>query len=278
QEIIIREREKEIAFREKKKEEAFSLLNEAQKLVSVNNYDAVLEIYYRVLNLFAQIQWKEEISILKEAIQDIEEKRRQEILFKQKQLQIAIKKEVDDKAFVEKIKYQREREKQDALTDLEFIEKQKKISAQNLTQQQEAFKMIEGGENLLQVEKYDEAAKNYRKAINILKAIGWGTAYLKLLNETIFTIQSRKLEKEKATQIEFELNLKHQKEEEQFQKKISGYLKTEQERIKAKQIQFQKREEMLDIMETRKSEAYSMMDKAENLLDQGQYNESIENY
>lgn len=278
QEITIREREKEIAFREKKKEEAFSLLNEAQKLVSVNNYDAVLEIYYRVLNLFAQIQWKEEISILKETIQDIEEKRRQEILFKQKQLQIAIKKEVDDKAFIEKIKYQREREKQDALTGLEFIEKQKKISAQNLTQQQEAFKMIEGGENLLQVEKYDEAAKNYRKAIDILKAIGWGTAYLKLLNETIFTIQSRKLEKEKATQIEFELNLKHQKEEEQFQKKISGYLKTEQERIKAKQIQFQKREEMLDIMETRKSEAYSMMDKAENLLDQGQYNESIENY
>jgi len=278
QEIIIREREKEISFREKKKEEAFSLLDEAQKLVSDNNYDAVLEIYYKVLNLFAQIQWKEEIPILKEAIHDIEEKRREEILFKQKQLQKTIKREVDDKAFIERIIYQREREKQEALKDLEFIEKQKKISAYNLTKQQEAFKMIEGGENLLQVEKYDEAAKNYREAIEILKEIGWETDYLKLLNETIFTIQSRKLEKEKANQIEFESKLKHQNEEEQFQKKISGYLKTEQERIKTKQIQFQKREEMLDFMETRKSEAFSMMDKAEILLDQGKYNESIENY
>ncbi|MFX0082927.1 MAG: hypothetical protein ACFE94_14340 [Candidatus Hodarchaeota archaeon] len=278
EEIVIREHEKEIVYREKKKEEAFILLDEAQKLVAVNNYDSVLEIYYKVLNIFAQIQWKDEIPLLKEAIQDIEEKRRNELIFKQKQLQKSINKEVNDKAFIEKIKYQREREKQEALRDLEFKEKQKSLSAQNLAKQEEAFDLMEDGENLVQVYKYDEAIKNYQNAREILKVIGWGIDYLKLLDDTIITIQNKKVEDETSKQIEFELKLKHQQEEEEFQNKISEYLKTEQNRIKEKQIQLQKREEMLNIIEIRKAEAFTIMDEAENSLNQGQYNKSIEKY
>ncbi|MFX1375606.1 MAG: hypothetical protein ACFFA0_07325 [Promethearchaeota archaeon] len=278
EEIIIREYEKEIAYREKKKEEAFKLLDDAQKLVSTNNYDAVLEIYYKVINIFAQIQWKEEIPILKEAIRDIEEKRREELIFKQKQLQIAINKEFEDKSFIETIRYQREREKQENLRDIEFKKQQKEISVQQLEKQEEAFRMIEGGEKFLQNQGYNEAIKNYQAAIKILKEIGWGTDYLKLLNETISTIQTKKSENEKAKQLEFELKLKHQNEEEQFQKKISGYLKREQDRIKTKQVQLQKREEKLNLMETRKLEAFSLMDEAEILLNQGQFDESIKQY
>lgn len=277
-EILIREHEKEIAYREKKKKESFELLDKAQKLVTLNDYDSVLEIYYKVLTIFAQIQWKDEIPLLKGAIQDIEEKRRNELIQKQKQLQKAIRKEVDDKTFIEKIKHQREREKQEALRDVQFIEKQKLLSTQHLTKQEEAFKLMEGGENLVQVQRYEEALKNYQKAIEILKEIGWGTGYLKLLSETISSIQNKSVEEEKAKQADFELELNLQKEEEQFQNKISHYLKTERNRINEKQIQTQKREEMLNIVETRKSEAFKIMDIAENALKQGQYEKSIENY
>ena len=277
-ELIIREKEKEIAYREKKKEEAFELLEEAQKLVVLNDYDSVLEIYYEVLNIFAQIQWKDEILLLKGAIQDIEEKRRNELILKQKQLQKAIKKEVDDKTFIEKIKHQREREKQEVLRDVEMIEEQKLLSTQNLAKQEEAFKLMEGGENLVQVYRYEEAIKNYQKAIDVLKEIGWGSGYLKLLSETLSTIQNKMIEEEKVKQVEFESKLTLQKEEEQFQNKISHYLKTEQNRIKEKQIQILKREEMINFAETRKSEAFKIMDNAENSLNHGLYDKSIENY
>ncbi|MFX1345676.1 MAG: hypothetical protein ACFFAI_11250, partial [Promethearchaeota archaeon] len=277
-EIIIREHEKELEYRESKKREAFDSLDKAQKLVVVNDYDSVLEIYYKVLNIFAQIQWKDEIPLLREAIHDIEEKRRDELVFKQKELQKAINKEVNDKAFIEKIKYQREREKQVALRDLEFKEKQKALSAQILTKQNEAFKLMEGAESLVQIHGYDEAIENYQKAIQILKDIGWGSDYLRLLNDTISTIQAKKLEEEKSKQADFELKLEHQKIEEQFQNKISEYLKAEQNRIKVKQIQLQKREEMLKNVEIRKLEAFKILDTAESLLKQGQYDKSIEQY
>ena len=70
-EIIFREREKELAYREERKEEAFNLLENAQKLVSHGDYDEVLEIYHKVSSIFAQIQWVDEIPLLKQAIHDI---------------------------------------------------------------------------------------------------------------------------------------------------------------------------------------------------------------
>jgi len=277
-EIIFREREKELAYREERKKEAFNLLENAQNLVSQGDYDEVLRIYHNVSNIFAQIQWVDEIPLLKQAIHDIEQKKKESMLFKQKQFQMAIKKETSERAFIEQIKYQRERESQSALKESEFLEHERIISAQNIAQQQEAFKMIEAGETLLKEENFDKAVKNYQKAIELLNNIGWGTHYLKTLNDTIETIKVRKSEKEKASQTEFELALKHQKEEEQFQAKIADYLKKEQEKIISKEILFQQREISSSNIEARKSEAFGIMNKAENLLNQGQYDQSIEKY
>jgi tetratricopeptide (TPR) repeat protein len=276
--VVLREREKELAYREERKNIAFNLLENAQKLVTQGNYDEVLEIYHKVKSIFAQIRWVDEIPLLNQAIQDIENKKRESIIAKQKQLQKAIKKETSERAFIEQIKYQRERESHDAFKESEFKERDKIISAQNLAQQQEAFKMIEAGENLFIEEKYDVAMKNYREAIKLLENIGWGTHYLKILNDTIDTIQEKKIEKDKAKKTEFELALKHQKEEEQFQAKVTKYLKKEQEKITSREIQIQKREIELSNIETRKSEAFGIMENAENLLVDGQYDQSIEKY
>ncbi|MFX1522611.1 MAG: hypothetical protein ACFFCC_03790 [Promethearchaeota archaeon] len=277
-EIILREREQEIAYREEKKKEAFSLLENAQKLVSLRKYDEVLEIYHNVISIFAQIQWVDEIPIIKQGIQDIEQKKRDNMLFEQKRMQNAIKKEALEKAFLEQLKYQREREAKDVLMESKNLEKEKAVSAQYLAQQREAFKMIEAGEAFLQEENYDKATINYQEAKELLENIGWSSHYLKILNDTIDNILERKLEKENENQTEYELALKRQKGEEQFQSKITDYLKKEQEKINLKEIQLQKRERELSNIESRKLEAFEIMDDAEELLNQGKYDQCLDKY
>ena len=276
--IILIERENELAYRERKKEEAFSLLEKAQDFLSHRKFDEVLQIYYNVTNVFAQIQWPEEIPIIQEAIHSIENKKRENELNKQKLLQKAIRKETEDKAFIERIRYQREREKAELLKEKELIEEQKQLSAQNLTKQQKAFSLIQLGDKLFEEENFNDAISNYNKAIENLKDIGWGEQYLKLLHETIQTIKKREKEKEKEKQIEFEASLKQQKEDDLFQKKMSEYMLKEQKKLKDKKIEIQKRVDLAKIMEKRKSAAFTIMDDAQTLLIQGDYEKSIEKY
>ncbi|MHA1913884.1 MAG: hypothetical protein ACW97V_05905 [Promethearchaeota archaeon] len=277
-EIVLREREKEIVFRESQKEEAFRLLDSTQKLIPTRNYETILENYYKVINIFAQIQWNDEIPIIQEAIRDIENRKNEEMILKQKQLEQSIKKEIEDKAFIEQIQHQREREASVAARSLEKEETQKIQFVQNLAKQQEAFKFIESGEVLLQEEHFDKAMESYQKARKILNEIGWGKPYLKLLNETITTIQNRKKENEAAKDNKFEEALKNQKKEEQLQIKVSEAMKVQQERIKVKEIQLLKRDEMLEYMEKRKIDAFNLIDKAEGSLSKNQYEQSLKEY
>ena len=277
-EIIRREKEKELAFRESKKQEAFDLLEKAQNFLSQKNFNDALQIYYNVANIFAQIQWTEEIAIIQEAIYSIEDKKRQDELNKQKLLQKSIKKEAEDKVFIQRIRYETEREKQELLKKKEVIEKQKELSAQNLAKQQKAFSLIESGDLLFGEENFNNAISNYNKAIDILKEIGWDERYLKILVDTIQTIRTREKEKERERQSEFEISLKSQKEDELFQKKISEYMLKEQKKLQKKKIEIQKREDLEIFIEKRKSEAFTIMDEAQNLLNEGEYEKSIDSY
>ena len=277
-EIVLREKEKELAYRERKKQEAFDLLEMAQDFLFQRKIDDALQIYYNVANMFAQIQWTEEIPIIQEAIHSIEDKKRQDEFNKQKLLQKAIRKEAEDRAFIERIRYQTEREKTELLKEKEVFEKQKQLSAQNLAKQQKAFSLIESGDKLFEEESFNNAIANYNKAIDLLKDIGWEERYLKLLNEIIQTIKIREKEKEKEKQKDFEISLKRQKEEDLFQKKISEYMLKEQKKLQEKKIVIQKREDLVKLMEECKSEAFKIMDDAQTLLIQGEYEKSIENY
>ncbi|MFX0022356.1 MAG: hypothetical protein ACFE9S_08505 [Candidatus Hermodarchaeota archaeon] len=277
-EIILREKEKELAFRESKKHEAFTLLEKAQDMLSEKKFDEALHIYYNVANLFAQIQWIEEIPRIKEAIFSIEEKRRQDEINKQNLLQKSIRKEAEDKAFIELMKDQTQREKKELLNEKEIIEKQKQLSAQNLAKQEKAFGLIEKGDKFLTDESFENATANYSQAIELLKEIGWGERYLKLLTDTIQTIKIREKEKEIEKQKDFEISLKLQKEDELFQKKIADYMFKEQKKLKEKKIEIKKKEDLANYMEKRKSEAFKIMDDAQNLLIQGDYDKSIEKY
>ncbi|MFW9828565.1 MAG: hypothetical protein ACFFEY_13320 [Candidatus Thorarchaeota archaeon] len=277
-EIILRERESELAYRETKKQEAFKLLEKAQEFLSHRKFDETLQLYYNVSNIFAQIQWNEEIPVIQEAILNIESKKKEDQLNELTLLQKAIKKEAEEKAFIQRIKYQTEREKADLLKEKEFLEIQKELSAQNLVKQQKVFNLIEKGNKILDEEKFDEVIDNYNEAIALLKEIGWEKRYLTLLDDTINTIKNKKREKEIEKQKEFELLLKRQKEDELLQNKISEYMSKEHERLKKKKIELVKTEDLMHLMQQRKVEAFTIMDDAQNLLNQGEYEKSIQKY
>ncbi|MFX0040251.1 MAG: hypothetical protein ACFFCY_05230 [Promethearchaeota archaeon] len=278
QKLTFREKEKELIYRETKKSEAFSLLEKAQNFLSQKKFDDALQIYHNVANIFAQIQWTEEIPIIQETIHSIAEKKRQDEINKQKLLEKAIKKEAEDRAFIELIRYRTEREKTEILKEKEISEKQKQLSAQNIAKQQKAFNLIEQGDKFLEEESYDNTISTYNKAIDILKEIGWDERYLKLLNDTIQTIRIKEKEKERQKQKEFEISLEHQREDELFQKTISEYMLKERKKLQKKQIEIQEKEDMIKKLEERKSEAFKIMDNAQDLLIRGEFEKSIDNY
>jgi len=277
-EISLREREEELAYREKIREEAFNLLEMAQDFLSHKKFDDALQLYHNITNIFAQIQWTEEIPIIQEAIHSIENKKRENELNKQKLLKKAIRRETEERAFIERIKYQRDREKTDLLKQKELFEKQKEFSAQNLAKQQKAFNLIENGDKLFEEENFNEAIGNYHNAIDLLKSIGWEERYLIVLHETIQAIKIRENERENENQKEFELSLKRQKEDELFQNKINDYIRKEQKNLKTKKIEIQRREDLAKLVENRKSEAFMILNDAQTLFSQGDYEQSIDKY
>ncbi len=277
-EIILREKENELEYREKRKEEAFKLLDYAHDLLSQKKFDQTIEIYHNIANIFAQIQWIDEVSIIENAIKEIENKKKEKEIWKHKSIQKAIQRETTHYAFVEEIKFQRNLEKAKLMEKQELIEKQKELTSQNLARQEEAFKLIDEGDVLLKNEDFDNAIEKYQKASSLLSIIGWEPGYLNLLQENFLTIQSKKIENEKEKRLEKEILVKKLEEEQEFQLKIAEKIQREKERMRIKKIEIQQQEDMKIYMEKRKSKAFELMDGAENLLNEGNYENSIKKY
>ncbi len=277
-EIKIREQEDELKHREIKKEEAFELLDKAISLLSLRKFDEALNVYYNVANIFAQIQWDDEIPIIQNAIEEIKEKKKETDLWKQMTMKKGIEKETTYQAFIEQMKTQREIEKSKLLEKSEMIKKQKELSAQNLAKQENAFKIIDEADEFLKQENFDEAISKFKAAESILTEIGWEPSYLRTLQDNLRTIQIRKSEKEKEIRREKEIREKRQLEELQFQTRITEGIQKQKERMEAKKIELQKQEVLKAKMEQQKSKAFTLIDEAEKFLSECQYDQSLEKY
>ena len=277
-EITFREREKEVLFREKRKEEAFKILEEAQNFLSLGEFDMAIESYRNVSEIFAQIQWVEELPLIKQAISDIEIKKKEKELWKQKAFQEAIKKETDHSQFLDHVKRQREIEKIKIQKGKELFIEKKELAAETKAKEKEAFKVIDEADILLRQESFDEALQSYSNALSILNDIGWTGSYMTLLEDTIRLIQFKKKEKDQRIIREKE-RLKNQIDEErEFERKITEHLQSEKDRMISKKIELRKKEDLVNYMEQRKLEAFNIMDKAEVLLKQGLYEHALNMY
>ncbi|MCJ7651184.1 MAG: hypothetical protein MUP85_21455, partial [Candidatus Lokiarchaeota archaeon] len=278
QDIVLREHEKELEYREKRKNEAFTLISKAQDLISLTKYDEAIELYHEVAKIFAQIQWKEELPLINQAIREIGSKKVEKEAWKQKTLEEGIHRETAYKRFIDQVKRQREVEKIKIQIELEQLEKKKGLSAQNLKKQENTLKLIETADDLIKQEKYQEAISNYTQSIKSLEEIGWTGGYLKLLKETLDSIYTRKIEKEQEKVRQEELIQEGKREEELFKKNIREQMEREQKRLQMKQIKVQKQEDAKARMELQRVNAFKLLDNAEDLLNQGDYDLSIQTY
>lgn len=273
--IIQRKQEKELEHREVKREEAFRLLEKAQKSLQENNLDHTLNLYHKVSNIFAHIQWTDEIPIIQDAIEEIKKKKKQKEEWQQVKKQKEIRRETENLALLQKINRLKEKERIKKLKEKELEQKRKELSTQKLEKHNKAFNLLETADINLREGNYQDALKKYKDAIQTLKEIGWSEGYLKVLRENLNTIRTKKEEKEQENQKE-QLTLEQRKQERKsFQSSIAEKMERQKDRIKQKKIEIQKQEA---VIEQQKERAFSIMDKAEILLDQGNFDEAIENY
>ncbi|MFX0178883.1 MAG: hypothetical protein ACFE78_01760 [Candidatus Hodarchaeota archaeon] len=276
--LELRDKDKELEYREHKRSEAFNLIEEAQNYLSLGRFNEAIETYRNVANIFAQIQWKEEIPIIHNAITEIETKRRKKELLKQKRIEESVKKELEDLKFFNRIKRQREFEIRKMQKEQEMLAKKEELSAQQLSKQEQAFKLIDNGDFLLHQERFEDAITTYQQALNLLNSIGWKGGYVKLIQETIDEINFKKEEEEKAKIREKELARKQAEEERKFEMKLTEQMQRERERFMRKKIEIKKKEVIMEQMKSLKIEAFDLMDKAESLLNIGLYEQAIELY
>ncbi len=276
--IVKKERDNEINFREKQKEQAFKILNEAQNYLSLGEFNLAIESYRNVNQIFAQIQWIEEIVFINQTINKIENEKKEQEFRKQREFEQLIKEDAEHRQFLINIKIQREREKRLIQKERAILEAKKELSSQNILKQQEAFKIIDDADGFLAQENYNKAIEEYQNALNSLKNIGWTGKYILILEESIQRLQIKKDEKERYKLLEKEKLRKHIEEEREFERTITESFQKEREKMLSKKIELLKREDMKKLMETKKLEAFSIMDTAEQLVKEGKYEESIENY
>lgn len=276
--IKLRKREEELQYRKEKRDQAFKKLDEANKLLSRGKFEESLEIYYEVRNIFAQIQWMDELPLINEAIQEIKDKKREKNLWEQKAINKAIKEELEHSAFVEALKTRRKIEKQNELERRQKLELKRETLVNNKQKEKEAFELIDRADFLLEQERFDKALSMYNSAVEILNSIGWKGEYLKLLNETINTIKSQK-EAQRKRDAEQEEKIKRLEQQNlEFQRRITGLMEKEQQRLREKELKIEEERELKEKIEGLKEKAFSMLDKAEDLLNKGEYEESIETY
>ena len=277
-ELVLKEREKESKIQEAKKEEAFTFLEKAQNFLSLGKFDMAINDYREAAKVFAQIGWKEEIPLILESIQKIEVKKKEKEVWKQKAIQESIQEEQEARKFMEKIAKEREIEKQKLEAKRIELETAKKITEKSKKQEQNAYQLIEQADLFLTNEAFDSALELYEQALSILNSIGWTSSYLTLLKASIQKVKTRKAETEDRKKTERLNRIKKMEEDRKFELKIYEQLENEKERLKAKKIAIQKREDLMREGEKLKDEAFMLMDKAEMILNQGLYDQSIDLY
>ncbi|MHA2287315.1 MAG: hypothetical protein ACXABG_00885 [Promethearchaeota archaeon] len=277
-EVVQQKRKNEVSFRETQKQEAFKMIDEAQNYLSLGKFDLAIEKYREVNVIFAQIQWLEEIPLINQTINQIESKRKEEELRKQREFERMIKEESEQREFLNNIKTLREKEKFKIQQRKESAEQKREIIEQSLTQQNNAFKTIEDADEYLKHEKFEEAEEAYQEALNLLKKIGWEGNYITLLEDSIQTVHLKKKERERKNLLE-KAKLRAQLEEERkFEQELANNIQKEKERMIEKKIELLKREEAVKLSEKQKEEAFRILENAEDLLKQGEYDKSLENY
>ena len=266
--IKLKERDQEVEYREQRKQEAFKMMDEAQNQVKEGKFDKAIDIYHETANVFAEIQWHDETDFIQNSIIEIENKKKEAQLQKQKDLQKILEKEHLESIF-------QEEHSKEMKTQVKELEKKETDVKEKEIRKTEASNLIGEALTLLKEGNYEEVITKYQQVELILNEIQFPTDIVK---DAILKVQEMKNAQEIAKQNELEKQSKKNEEELLFKEQLAEKMKTERQKMESKQIEIRKQEVLKEYMEKRKSDAFSLIEEAELFMNQAQYDKALEFY
>lgn len=276
--VAVREYEKEVEYREKRKAEAFKILDDAEKITISGNFDAAIEKYHIASTIFAEIQWTEELTIIQNAIKELEKKKKEKEIWKQKAREQVFQKEKEAREYQELMAKSKQGREEKVKMAQYLAAQQKALSEENLKRQNEALKTLEIADGHIKKGKVDESIEIYGAAIKIFNEIGWEGPYLKVIQDTLDNLNKRKIKLDVIREKQMEQEVLREIEEKEFQSRIAASLEQEKEKMQAKKIAFETQEHVTAIREKRREEAFNILDLAESLTAEGNFEDAIAMY
>ncbi|MFW9822758.1 MAG: hypothetical protein ACFFE4_07485, partial [Candidatus Thorarchaeota archaeon] len=273
QERILQQRRESRIQKEKKvfefeiaKSNAFALMDKAKNELNLKNFDQAIEYYKKSEEIFTEISWQEGINMVIDSIAIIKRKK-QYFEFEQAKIEkeilerVKIEEKLEEKfAKAEELrKLQQEEKRKELLKVQREKQREMKISA-------EAYKLLEQGTSLMDDKKFDEANDIYMRARDLFNQISWKHEVSRINNDLLL-----KLKREKQQHEALEAIKKKKAEEEAQMEQLR--VETERER---RELRRKKKEEKRKLAkEEIDKKIYKELEKAENLIEEFNYNEGI---
>lgn len=275
EELILKEKEKEQDYFQTQKELAFNYLNSAQNFVIKADFDNAISAYQNAGKIFAEIQWDDELILIENSINDLEEKKRQQSELKNKQMEERIRKLKEEEEFQKRINRQLDLERLKLQEKEVQLKEREKIIEYEELQKEKALNLLEQAQDSIEMGNLDKALNLYYNSRSLLTQTNYPT---NIIDDMILKVEEQRkiiqYEKEKT----FEIQLKREKEDEEFQVKISRSLDQKKEKLREKKIRIQEYEEKKQLVEIKRQEAFEILDQAESLVQNMEYNQAISYY
>jgi len=258
---------------EERKSLAFKLMDEAETFLNHGEYDKSIEIYRRAELILSEIQFP--LEPLREMIQNVQTKKKNEELREQIDFERILKEKQEEALFQQEITKKMEIEKQKMKARQKEVKEREELLAYMEKRKENAFKILEEAEIFMKKSFYDKAIEYYQSAMLILSEIQFPT---ESIGEMIQKVKNIKNEQQVRKEEELQARINIEREERKYQLQIAENAKREKERLELKQIQIQKMELLKASLEKKKETAFSILDEAESLVKNLEYDRALERY
>ncbi|MFW9900728.1 MAG: hypothetical protein ACFFDY_05505, partial [Candidatus Thorarchaeota archaeon] len=172
-EIVVKDTEKEIKVFEQRRNVAFEFLDSAIDFLKQGKYDETITAYQNTANIFAEIQWTEEIPLIEDSIEEVENLQKQQKIEEQKKIQAAIEREREEEKFQKQIsKYLKEEREKLRKKQIELIEFEKEKQIRE-DKRKAGFKLLDQAQEEVKQSNFDKAIEILQYAITFFADIEW---------------------------------------------------------------------------------------------------------
>ncbi|MBD3212645.1 MAG: hypothetical protein GF311_08550 [Candidatus Lokiarchaeota archaeon] len=294
-----RQREKEIY------DQIFDIITQAENFAKEYNkkiekgnildyeppYEEVIDLYKDAKQKFQQVGWEREAEKLNESISYYSKKLEEDKLLKKRERERRKRKEQELFEQQKLIEESQKEEEQLLKEQQDVILREKQAQKKFEQQKEEAFKIIDNAldiarnynrdiqeGNILEIEcPYEKVIDLYQKAKNIFQEIGWVNEADKM--DQSINYYKQKLEEDIKLRKEEKQRIARLKQERlEQQRLIEEARKEEQEILELQEETIEKERREKEIFERKKDQAFELMDKAKNALEESNFEESIRLY